>query len=239
MKLTTQLLFSSTLILFLQPSQAKDTEKKLYEGKISDSHQKKEYFKFTQLQKINGNKTYSKVVYHDLNDKLVLIEEIETINDKLNRYIITQHQIDRRAEVIRQEDKLVFNLKSLSENTEIKSETKDVPDVPLVVGSSIFHLVTQNWQRIAKGKDVDFSIALWARQDTIGFYLRKKSHKSGILIIEMLPSNFFIRQFVDTIEIVFNTRTEQLVSYKGRTNLMIHSEQEWNEFDGFIKINSP
>ncbi len=208
-----------------------------YSGTVYDIETSKKRFSFKHEMQKKGDKVLSKVTYKDLNGEVVLVEEIETRAGNLKNYNIKQLQTHRSAHIYLDSNNVHFYLRDLKTDKIIKKEKKDIPESKIAVGSTIFNLVDRNSEGLAKDKDVDFSIALWGRQDLIDFYLRRENLQGDILTIHMLPSNFFIRQFVDTIEIKFDRKTQKIVSYKGRTNLMIKSDGEWKEFDGLIKIS--
>ena len=229
------LLFILATFLGLSASFA-DPQEVLY-GDIFDRQGQKKHFQFTHKINVKDNKRQSKVVYKDTRGKIVLEEEIETLQGQLNSYKIKQHQINRRARIFLKDKQVHFQLLDLKTGKLIEETQKEVPDSKVVVGSTVFQLIEANDQKLIDDKDVEFHIALWGRQDLIEFYLRKERMKSSVLTLHMLPSNFFVRQFVETIVIDYDTHDKQILSYKGRTNLMEKVEGEWESFDGIIKIN--
>ncbi len=235
MKLLASILAILLSISILPSKSFADVEN--YSGVVYDIETSKKRFTFSHEMEKKDGKVLSKVTYKNLNGDMVLVEEIETRAGNLKNYNIKQLQTNRSAHVYLDNKNVHFYLRDIKTDKIIKKEKKDIPDSKIAVGSTIFNLVDRNSDRLAKDKDVDFSIALWGRQDLIDFYLRRENIDGPILTIHMLPSNFFIRQFVDTIEIKFDRKSQKIVSYKGRTNLMVKSDGEWKEFDGLIKIS--
>ncbi len=173
-------------------------------------------------------------VYFNEKDKPVLKETIVTKDGQFESYKIEQMQSGQRASVDKSQSKLRFNRLG-SGNQE--SETVDYPS-EFAIGSTIVNLAEKNFAKLQAGDDVDFELGLWDRQKLISFYLRKESETKEQLKVKMNPSNFFIRQFVDTIYFTFDKSSREMIKYEGRTNLLKKTGDDFEPLNAVVRYQS-
>ncbi len=191
-------------------------------------------YELKQYKKTLNEGREETTVYFNQQNKPVLKETIVTKDGQFESYKIDQLQSGQSASVDKSQSQLRFNRQG-SEKQE--TETIEYPS-EFAIGSTIVNLAEQNFSKLLAGNDVDFELGLWDRQKLISFYLRKDSESKDQLRVKMNPSNFFIRQFVDTIYFTFDKSRREMIKYEGRTNLLKKSGDEFEPLNAVVRYQS-
>lgn len=138
-------------------------------------------------------------------------QQIENFKEH-KEYRATLH--DRRVQ---------FETYDISESGEKKlsSSRKEVVNGNFVTGAIAENFIHENWDKLMQGKRIDIRFAVFEREETIGFFLKKKNEaevdgKSAVVIV-MRPSSLFVSMVVAPIEISVDKISRHIIHYKGRT----------------------
>lgn len=79
--------------------------------------------------------------------------------------------------------------------------------------------VQENWDRLLAGEELDVRFGVFEIGGTVGLSMRKKSAGPDGLVVELRPSNIFVRIFVAHLEMTFDNVKHRMIHYRGRTPL--------------------
>ena len=194
----------------------KDSKSFIGRGYLLDSEPKDLLFRLER--KLAEDQRSAQAVFTDLNGK-ELVRETTGFNDRMEviTYEVIQHQTGDRGKIEVAGDRLRFT-KVSGGKTHIEEE-KLVSN--WVVGPSLVPLLVMRWSEIEQGIKIPVRLALWDRQETVGFELFKDRIERGEdgkerLIVKMKPSNFIISALVNPIYFGFGKDGRSLDWVRGR-----------------------
>ncbi len=207
-------------------------EKLISKGIVYDKEGKEKQFTYERYQEKKGDIMHDRAVYKDMDGDVLTVEKMQTKNGKLIRYDMDQKQLKQKAWITVEDGKATLNLKKFRKNN--YPQTIDLPD-NFIVGLQIVSTIMDNWDKLAKGEDVDVELGVWHRQEAIGFELSKESKTDDLFVVKMNPSSMFIRAVVDPLYFNFDPKTKELVSYRGRSTPKEKRGRSYYDFDGITK----
>ena len=115
-----------------------------------------------------------------------------------------------------------------------KEESQEHPlEEDLVAGASLVYWIHDHWDGLVKGETAEMRFAVLARQETIGFQMRKVEKTAegalseGQVAFRMKPSNWLISAFVDPIEMVFDQSSKKLLRMRGLIPAKLSDGKTW------------
>jgi hypothetical protein len=159
-------------------------------------------------------------IFKDLEGR-ELVTEVTRYDSKgaVTAYEVRHHQLGERGLIEAVGDKLVFSKWAAGESEPTRREEPLVAN--WVVGPSLVPLIAYGWSDLEAGKRIPVRLALWDRQETIGFEVFKdrvetapdgRSHA----VIKLKPSNFLISALVNPVLFGFGMDGRSLDWVKGR-----------------------
>ena len=149
------------------------------------------------------------------------VTEITRYNEKgaVTSYEVQHHQLGERGLIEVVGDKLVFT-KWVAGHPEPRRREEPLA-ANWVVGPSLVPLIAYGWADIEAGKRIPVRLALWDRQETIGFEVFKDRVETApggkqYTVVKFKPSNFFISALVRPILFGFGMDGRSLDWVKGR-----------------------
>ncbi len=210
------------------------SEKLVSKGVVYDQEGKEKKFTYERYQKMDGDKTLSRAVYKDMDGDVLTEETMVEKDGKLVRYEMQQKQLKQRAWIEVKGDKITYNLKKYRKNNyPITSDMKK----NFVVGLQLVDLIRANWDALVKGKEVEFHLGVWHRQETIGFTFSQEAMDDKTLTVKMNPSSMFIRAVVSPLYFTLDKDTKTLIQYKGRTTPKDKRGRDFYDYVGLVKYD--
>jgi len=113
---------------------------------------------------------------------------------------------------------------SYQENSQASLEKDSVPLVPGVVVDAGFNaFVTQYWDTLITGKEMDIEFLVPSRQSTYSFRFGKSDcidgTESGVTCFSLKPVSWFVRMAVDPIVVAYDSENKRLLRFTGRANI--------------------
>lgn len=207
-------------------------EKVISTGVVYDPSGKEKMFTYERYQDVQGDKILGRAVYKDLKGDTLVEEKIETLKGELVRYDMDQKQLKQKAWIDVKDGKATFNLKKFRKRNYPQTITK--PE-NFIVGLQIVPFVKKNWKSISEGKEHEVKLGVWHRQEAITFDIKKDSAKNGQMVVKMQPASMFIKAVVSPIYFTFDGKTQNLISYKGRTTPKVKRGRSYHDFDALTK----
>lgn len=163
-------------------------------------------------------------------------EEIYVKDGKVWRYLKHEHQIGVEGEAEVRDGKVHYKHGRPGEQTkQVETLTDDLVFGPLVVKR-----LKKDWEKILKGGEARMKLGVLEQKESFGFrFVRTKEHQpkgrpglSDAVVVRMEPTNFFVRQFVDPMFIVFSPDGEKVHELIGRSVPKIQDAKgEWKALD--------
>ena len=175
-------------------------------------------------------------VITDHDGKILLKEHAVYAGAKLASQEIEQMQTGESFKLVVANDEASFTAYKIKNGErKIEFNKKEKIDGPLVTGPVVREFLREHWTELNEGKSLKVRFAVMERGETVGFTFRKlPTSTEKDIVVELHPSNFFIKMMVDPIELTFNSKNKDLIRYKGRTPLKKMIEGKWTPIDSDI-----
>lgn len=172
--------------------------------------------------------------YTDPEGRVVVIEKNTLQGAKLLKAEIDQRQLGATGLVEVEGQKVKFTKtqsgKATTEEETVKGD--------LVMPGNFQRYAHQKWKELMDGKSVNFRLAAWERQETVGFSLKKIGAEGEgpqqKVTIRMKPSNFLVAALVDPLVFKFDAKGERILEFVGRVAPKIKKGSRWADFDGDV-----
>jgi hypothetical protein len=109
-----------------------------------------------------------------------------------------------------------------SRNDELETSTLRLPKLS-AADAGFDKAVRKHWNQLARGEALTFGFAVPAKLDYFNLTLEKTDvvERDGrkLLQLEMSPSNLFLNLVVEPVVLLYDTETQTLVEYLGRSNI--------------------
>ena len=107
-------------------------------------------------------------------------------------------------------------------------------DVPAVSGPSLFGFILAQRLALAAGKTVPVRFIVMKKMRTYGFEIRQDSADNGQVVYAITPSSWFIRMFIATMRVTWDTGSQTWVRYEGRVPPMQSVAGQLTELDARV-----
>ncbi len=176
-------------------------------------------FRQTNSVEKNGDVTVLRHVYTLPDGKPATVEEVTLRGGELEKYFVDFATNDCGCKLERTGDTVRF---SFFRGDTTKSGERDyVPT--LITGPTLGGFIRQNWEALEKGETVYFHFPAMPLQRIVRFKLSRNDGSpyagAGKIVLKMDIANFFIRLFVDPVDLVFDVPTRRLSSIHGKSLL--------------------
>lgn len=196
-----------------------------YRGIASDLKQNKEIYSENHVESYFNGKLNSKTTYYIASESKDTIAR-RTMNFKNNMYRPDFRLEDFRsgyiegAEIISNSKVKVFTRESYNE--ELESKIIDIPG-DFVVDGGLTNFFRTNWGKLLNGEIIEFYFITPAKLDYFKFrvYSMGKINHNGVdgLKIRLEINNWFLRQLVDPVDIIYSLDNKEILSYRGISNI--------------------
>ena len=196
-------------------------------------------YTFERVSTSDGTQERVEVWFRDLDGTVALHDAVVYEDGEVVSYDSDQRQIGERYTLRVVEDRAVFVIDkdgetSLSEE-DWTQDTLIVDEVPAYI--------REHWDTLDQGADVTFRFAVMFRGDVVGFRVSKQETRSQgedrSLVFRLSPSNFFIRWFVQPVDMVFRDDDEKtLLEIIGLVPVKRRDGSEWKDFTGRLVWDS-
>lgn len=205
-----------------------------------DSGFKKPLFKAEVRTKSEGDIKITEAVTRAASgDEVALREVTRTRNGDLLEYKIEQLQTKEKARIEIRDGQVFFE--KTGADGKSKSSTEKIKNLPVIVTSNLLMFVQKNWDRLEKEKELEFRLAVWDRQETVGFEMIREKVESTpygqALKVKMKPSSFVIAALVKPIEFWFSLDGTKLLMMKGRVGPKQKVGSDWEPLDGEVQYD--
>jgi hypothetical protein len=148
-----------------------------------------------------------------LNGSQLVTQEIQNLNDK------KEYRGSFKDNVMTFE---TYSVDDKGESKKLSSHTEKVSD-DLITGPLAENFIADHWDKLNDGKRFTARLAVFEREETIGFSFKKKADtevdgKPAVIIV-MRPTSVFVSMVVSPMEIVVDKESRKVVHYTGRTPL--------------------
>jgi hypothetical protein len=208
-----------------------------YSAELYEQKSNKTKKLYTEL--IDESPTSVKVEIKDLDGKLVFSDETQLDGAKAKSYSIKHLQLNAVAK-IEVVDKRVKFTKTLGQHTEQAEE--DLND-NLVVPGNFNSFILEHWAELQKGDSVKMRYAVWDRQETIGFLVKKVGEENlegtATTLIKLKPSSLVISALVDPLIFNYTMDGKRLLKQNGRVDPKLLKEGRWTDLDAEVYFSYP
>jgi len=98
-----------------------------------------------------------------------------------------------------------------------------------MTGAIAENFIRENWNDLMNDKRINIRFAVFEREETIGFSLRKKAEADvdgkPAVVIQMRPTSLFVSMAVAPMEISVDKNSKAIIHFKGRTPLKIDKDK--------------
>jgi hypothetical protein len=128
----------------------------------------------------------------------------------------------------------VKNGKVFYKHTDKDGKTKTAEDDAeenLVVPSTVMSYIRPRFSELIAGKEIVLKIAVLDRRESFTFIMRKIREEKAIdgdtiLVLEMKPSSFIIKAFVDKMTFYVRPKSGELFAFDGKSSIRRKIEQK-------------
>lgn len=103
-----------------------------------------------------------------------------------------------------------------------KKSKKDIQNFKInknaVAGQGFHNYIVNHFSELLQSKR-KISIVVANKKDYYNFIIEKKKHESDIVMFEISPENFFLKQLVTPIELEYSIAQKKLIRFYGLSNL--------------------
>lgn len=179
----------------------------------------------------------------DKDGNVVMTETAILRDGHMSEHTVEQLQIEERFELRVKDDKVTFKTSKIlaptsSGKREIKLISETSQDLPTVflTGPGTEAFIKQESETIMKGESVRASFGVFEVERTVDFVFVKdlKSSTAEVLALKMSPKSLWLSLLVDTIELRFDPKSFQLLSFQGRMPLRKKVGKDWKPLDAVV-----
>lgn len=169
----------------------------------------------------------------------VMTEKLKVVNGEISQHFVEQKQTQEswKTDVIENKVKI---FRTYLEKDKLKTEIKEF-DKPLVLvnGPYMNTFIKKNWKVLSDNKIIEFDFLVLELLKPIRFTIQKMEMKKDsvgkdLMVIKMVPNNFFIKQLVDPLYFQFSQQSQMITYFKGRTPVKIKLKNSFEPFDAEI-----
>jgi hypothetical protein len=128
------------------------------------------------------------------------------------------------------DQKITFQTFSLEngEKKQVSSHSEKIRG-NFMTGAIAENFLRENWNDLMNDKRITIRFAVFEREETIGFSLRKKSETDvdgkPAVVIQMRPTSLFVSMAVAPMEISVDKNSKTIIHFKGRTPLKLDKDK--------------
>lgn len=127
---------------------------------------------------------------------------------------------------------------SLLEDGDQAWRTTRINNLPddLIIDAGFDEFVRRHWQALLAGKQINFNFASAARQDLIGFRLKKSTANKQQLVLSMRLQSRMLSWLLNPIELTYDRQNQRLLRYRGLSNIL---DEQGNSYKADIHYQYP
>ena len=176
-------------------------------------------FRQTNSIEHKGDLTILRHTYAKPDGSPATVEEVTLKDGEIVDYYVDFATNDCGCRLERSGDKVKFSF--FRGDTSRTGERAYVPT--LVTGPMLNGFILKNWDALVKGETVYFHFPAMPLQRIVRFKLSRNDGsphaRNGAVVLKMDIANFFIRLFVDPVDLVFDMPTRRLAEIHGKSLL--------------------
>ncbi len=177
-------------------------------------------------------------VFKDTSGQVVIQDVAKYKDAELIESQIEQKQTGEKGLIQVKADEIHFSYTSAEGKQKTNTE-KIKKGMKVLAPANFIVFIQKYWTELHKEKTIPLRLAIWDRQETVGFDLilegpEKKSGKD-LVKIKLKTSSFIISALVDPLHMWFSADGKQLVEMRGRVAPKIKSGTKWKTLDADVK----
>lgn len=162
-----------------------------------------------------GNTARIHSVYRDRSGAPVLVMKAELVAGRPVHVEADHRQTGARGRVRLEPGRVHFE--RVDPDGDVDKSSQEAMGVVLV-GPELTHYIQSDeaWRRLMRDEPVPIRIAAWEQMDTYGFELRRvESRDRERVVVQMRPSSWVVRAFVERMVYTFDASSRRLLRYAG------------------------
>lgn len=150
---------------------------------------------------------------------VVMTESARIVDGRIVSQAVEQRQIGERYELSVQDGKARFQ--SFEWKNGVRGQSLDENEVQtgaaFVTGPMMQNYLRQNWETLKKGETVKVDFGVFELAKSVGFQFRREPANENVLRLIMKPANFIVSMLVDPMTVEFDSETQKIKRFTGRT----------------------
>jgi len=176
-------------------------------------------FRHKNSIEVKGDEIVLRHIYNTIEGGLAALEEVQFVKGKLTTYKVEMPDSKCGCNLERRNDKIIFSFTRMGDPQHKESEyTSDI-----VMGPTLRAFIKQNWNPLMNGRSVYFKLPAMNLQRVAEFQLRLQPDseyaRNGTAVFRMKIANYFLRLFVDPVDLVFDVATKRMIEIHGKSLL--------------------
>ncbi len=211
-----KILFLLPFLLVFRPVSAEE----LFEGDVYLQGTNKGTLLFTHKnsRQVQGDKLILRHIYTGTDGKLSALEEVVYRNGKLDSYTVEMPDSKCGCKLERNEGRIVFSFTRGGEEKKESDYTRDI-----VMGPTLRDFIDNNWRSLVNGGTAYFNLPAMNLQKVARFQLSRDDAspyaRKGVMVLKMKIANYFLRLFVDPVDLVMDMDTKRMIEIHGKSLL--------------------